>query len=63
LKLLNSVQHNSQQGGGDINPKTLCGSGFSNAVSSIKDAEPDATVLDGLAIKNSNVNNAEGENH
>jgi len=44
-------------------PKTLCGSGFSSAVSSIKDAEPDATVLDGLAIKNSNVNNAEGENH
>ena len=49
----------------DLSGKTVIpfcthgGSGFSGTVSSIKNTEPDAVVLDGLAIRDSNVGNAQ----
>ena len=49
----------------DLSGKTVIpfcthgGSGFSGTVSSIKTTEPDAVVLDGLAIRDSNVGNAQ----
>ena len=40
---------------------TSGGSGFSNTIRAIEDAEPDATVLEGLALRDSRSTQAEGD--